>query len=54
MTVLRESLRTSTERKVVTRGEEKMMQRASGTGMKVTLAREQVMLRAPATPEGVN
>ena len=46
------SRRTRTERRMVTRGAEKMMQRASGTGMRVTLAMERVKLRAPVSPAG--
>ena len=44
------SRRMRMERRMVTRGAEKMMQRASGTGMRVTLAIERVKLRAPVSP----
>jgi hypothetical protein len=45
------SPRVMTERTMVTTGQAKMMQRASGTGMKLTLARLAMKLMAPARPD---
>ena len=44
------SPRMMTERTMVTTGQVKMIQRASGTGMKLTLARLVMKLMAPARP----
>ena len=44
------SPRMITERMIVTTGPEKMIQRASGTGMKMTLAKHVITRTAPRTP----
>ena len=45
------SLRIAAERKMVTTGQEKMMHKASGTGIKLTLAKAVMKERAPVRPE---
>ena len=45
------SFRMMAERKMVTTGQEKMMQRASGTSMKDTQARAVMNVVAPASPD---
>ena len=44
------SWRTRKERKMVTTGQAKMMQSASGTGIRVKLVMEQQSIAPPATP----
>ena len=50
MRIFNLSPRMMTERNMVTTGQVKMIQRASGTGMKLTLARLVMKLMAPARP----
>ena len=45
------SPRINAERMMVTTGQAKIMQRASGTGIKLTLARQLMKLMAPVKPE---
>ena len=51
LTGFRRSRSMKAERRMVTRGQAKMMLRASGTSMKETQAREQMKANEPATPE---
>ena len=52
--MLMRSLSTRAERKMVTTGHAKMMQRASGTGIRVKLVVAQSSIRPAAKPEMAN
>ena len=48
------SLSMKDDRRMVITGQEKMMQRASGTAMKLTEAREEMTAMAPVKPADID